>query len=53
MDEEAIHNELTLIQANSNKQAMIGFVIDRDLEQVRVLTEQKKQTEMALRRIQT
>lgn len=53
MDEEAIRSELTLVQANSNKQAMDVFFIDRDLDQVRVLTEQKRQAEVALHRIQS
>lgn len=52
MDEEAIRSELALIQANSNKQAMDSRVIDRDLEQVRVLTEQKRQAEVTLHRLQ-
>ena len=53
MDEEAIRTELTLIQTNSNKQAMSVFVSDRDLEQVRLLTEQRKQAETTLHSIQT
>ena len=52
MDEEAIRSELALIQATPNKQAMDSRVIDRDLEQVRVLTEQKRQAEVTLHRLQ-